>query len=1087
MNQAILLLIFSVLQFMAVTSYSQSIMLSLNVDKAGVGEMLKGMDNESFSLLEEASFKQPQSKVIIGRVTDRNDEPLVGVTVQVMGATTGTFSDLNGNYRLEVPSDTQSLVFSFIGMRKQEVTIAGRSIINIMMEQEAIGMDEVVVIGYGTVRRSDLTGSTSSMKGDGIGDLPVTSMEQAMQGRMAGVQITSSSGEPGAGINVIVRGASSISGGNQPLYVIDGVPIFNNSGSLAGEFENNDGGMTQINMLSALNPNDIESIEVLKDASATAIYGSRGANGVIMITTKKGQVGKGRIDVGYMSSYALSPRLVPLVNAQDYATYVNEFSVNTGREPVFDGSYHGSASGDSIYFPQPAEMSSLVGEGTNWQKEVMQNARSHEVNLRFSGGDRNLRYNLSGGFLADQGLLKNTDFARANIRANLNAQLSERVSIDWNATGSNINSNRTGTNTARSLTGGPERNSVMMKIFMSSPVNKPEHNLFFDEVENSNAFYGMMNPLKDLYNEYFKKNTYMVVSNLDVNFKLLEHLNFTTRGGITRMNDAQDRYWNTNTSLGFRTNGKSLYNTALLTQLLNENFLSYNRSTKMHFINAIAGFSIEQKIGERLTYGFQDYSIPLENGLYNNAYAGSLDPALPSSYKSKAILLSYYARMTYNYAGRYLFTFTTRADGSSVFAANNKWAVFPSAGIGWNFNQEKFLANLKWLSTGKLRLSYGVSGNQAINPYNSLPSLAAYNFGFITGRVTGVVLNDPGNIDLKWETTSQLDFGFELGVLENRYRLTVDLYEKDTRDLLQVMPVLSQSGFSSMLTNFGSMQNRGIEVELSTMPVRQRNFTWQLDVNFARNIAEITDLGELNYIDFTSTITNYDDITHRLIMGGRLGDFFGLQTAGLLSAEDVANNYPTYRGAVREGDLKFADNNDDGLISMTDAVVLGNAFPDYTFGVSNTIDYKKLSLSFLIRGAIGQKVMNWHHFLTSYGKGDGGVPTQDYFNDRWSPDNLDAYYPRPSGFGLAVSDRLIEDGSFIRLQSLTLSYNLSGSLQWLTNARIYVTGYNLFVIHNYSGYDPEVSAYGQNLLRAGIDKGTYPRPRMISMGINLGL
>jgi TonB-linked SusC/RagA family outer membrane protein len=1029
----------------------------------------------------------PESKKINGLITDEKGVPIIGASIIDNVGKTGTITNINGMFSLEV-KDQSVITISFIGYKQTLLKLNKANYYKIILEEDSKALDEIVVVGYGTLKKRDLTGSSVSLKGGAFENSPTTTMEQSMQGRMAGVLVSSSSGEPGAGINITVRGTSSISGGNQPLYVIDGVPIFNNSSDLAREFESNDGSLTQLNLMSSINPNDIESIEVLKDASATAIYGSRGANGVIMITTKRGKIGKGVIDIDFKTSYSLIPDQVPLVNAKQYATFVNESRLNTGYSPMYDGVYHPTVSGkDSIYFPTPDEIPGLMGNGTNWQREIMRNAKSNDLNFRFSGGDKNMRYNLAGGFLNDEGLLKNTDFTRATLRANIIGQLNNIVSIEWNVTGSNISSNRTATNTLRSITGGAERSSVILKTFMASPVNRPDQNLFFDEVENSNAMYGMMNPLSDLTNEYFKKTNNLAISNIDVKFQISKSLFFTTRGGFTYINDKQDRYWNQNTSLGFISNGKSTYNNSLVTQLVNENFLTFNKQTKNHFINIVLGVSVDTKMIEQLTYGFQDYSIALQNGLYNNSYARSMDPVLPITNKTQANMLSGYGRLTYNYKSRYLFTFTGRGDGASVFAENNKWGFFPSAGLAWNFDQENFLKDVKWLSKGKLRTSYGLSGNQAISPYQSLPSLNTINLGFISGRATGVVLNQPGNPDLKWETTSQLDVGMDLSVFDNRYRFTFDYYEKKTTDLLQNMPVLSESGFSNYLANFGSIRNKGFEVELSTSPINTKNLKWNFDINYSINKSEITDLGELSFIDYTSPISNFTDATHRLVKGGRIGDFFGLQTVGLLTAEDITNGYPTYRGAVSEGDLKFADRNIDGIISAADGTILGNAFPDFTIGINNSIEYKNFTLSFLIRASIGQEVMNWQNFLTSFGSGWGGVPTIKYFNDRWTLENLDAYYPRPAGVGLAVCDRLIEDGSFIKLQNVTLSYKFPPKFKLMRNSQVYITGYNLFSLSNYSGYDPEVSAYGQNLLRAGIDKGSYPRASILTFGFKFSL
>lgn len=477
--------------------------------------------------------------------------------------------------------------------------------------------------------------------------------------------------------------------------------------------------------------------------------------------------------------------------------------------------------------------------------------------------------------------------------------------------------------------------------------------------------------------------------------------------------------------------------------------------------------------------------------MFYDAYASDQDPVMPETTKYETKLLSFYGRMSYNYRGRYYFTGTFRGDASSVFAKNNKWALFPSAGLGWNLHKEDFMEAIDWISNTKLRGSYGLSGNQAIAPYQSLSSLGTKNFSFVDGRDLGVFPAYPGNEDLTWETTRQMDVGIDLGFLKNRYNLTFDYYKKTTDGLLLNMPVLAQSGFSNILSNFGDIVNEGYEVEVSVRAIKKRDLRWNIDMNWSTNEAKIINLNNVEFIDYSTNVSSGSGNsiwpTHRLEEGGKIGNFFGFESDGLLTQEDIDNGYPTLGAAVDVGEMKFVDRNGDGEISLEDGTVLGNAYPDHIFGINNSITYKRFTLSFLIRGAVGQEVMNMLRFKTSLGAGLRGVSSTDYYHNRWTPENPDGVYPRFTGNPTGISDWLIEDGSYIRLQNVTLNYRIPQDISWVRNAEIYLTGFNLYTWTNYSGYDPEVSSYGQNLLRGGVDRGSYPRTTTFTLGVKIGL
>ena len=1036
------------------------------------------------SVIEETPVNQEFK--ITGTVLDADGILLPGASIIEKGTTNGTVTDFDGQFSLIVSNKNAVLIVTYLGYSTLEQAVDGQSTIKLTLLEDTQNLDEVVVIGYGTVKKSDLTGSLSSLKGEVMEMTPITTIEQGMQGRMAGVNISSATGEPGGGMNIIIRGASSVSGGNQPLYVIDGIPFFNNSNDMAGDFENGNASTNQ-NPMSSLNPNDIESIEVLKDASSTGMYGSRGSNGVIMITTKQGKAGKGKINIDFKSSYTMLPETIDLVNAQQYAELMNEFNEYLGDDPIYDGTYHPAQNGEDRYFPTPEEIPDLMGEGTDWQKEIMRHATSNDLNVRMSGGSKDINYNISGGFLNTEGLLKNTSFDRYSLRGGLNFKLNEVVKLSWNVNGSIVTSNRSNTNTTRFNSGGAERSGVIVKAFMSSPVMRVGESWFNDNVENSNGSFGTFNPLVDLTDQYYFKKNYNLNTNLRLDFKITDKLTFVTRGGLRFLHDKQDRYWNLNTSQGNRANGKSLYNSAVIQNLVNENFFTYITKVENHNINLIAGMSIEKKSREAHTYGFQDYSLVFDNGLFYDSYASGQDPVMPITRKIESNLISMYGRLSYNYDGRFYFTSTFRGDASSVFSANNKWALFPSVGLGWNLDKEDFMSDIDWISKTKLRGSYGLSGNQAIAPYQSLPSLGIDNFSFVDGRTLGVLPTVPGNEDLTWETTTQIDAGIDVGFLNNKYSLTFDYYKKTTNDLLLNMPVLSQSGFTNILSNFGNLVNEGYEVEATLKPVRKRDVRWKVDLNWSTNKASISKLNNLEFIDYTTRINGGNVPTHRLGEGGRIGNFFGYETAGLLTQEDIDNGYPTLAGSDDVGEMKYVDHSGDGTISLEDAKILGNAYPDHIFGINNSVTYKHFTLSFLIRGAVGQEVLNMMRIKTHMGAGNRGVAATEYYHNRWTPENPDGIYPRNTGNYTGITDELVEDGSYIRLQNVTLNYKIPQNISWMNMAELYLTGFNLYTWHNYSGYDPEVSSYGQNLLRGGIDRGSYPRTTTFTLGVRIRL
>lgn len=1017
---------------------------------------------------------------IKGRITDGKGAPISGASVTIKGTQRGTTSDEQGRWVLAGVDRDATLVFTIVGYKTQEVSVKGRSEINVQMEISAQSLGDVtVMVGYGTLRKRDVTGSSSGVSAKTISETPASTLENALQGRMAGVNITNTSAEPGGGINIQVRGATSISGSNQPLYVIDGVPQYNDNSRSAAEIN----GFSPTNSMATLNPSDVESVEVLKDASSASIYGSRGANGVILITTKKGRVGKATVDLGYYTALAESPKRIPLATARQYAEFINLTNTNDAALPYFDGTYKVTNNKlDSVYFGRPEE----YGAGTDWQKEIFRDAMTHNFQLTMRGGNESVRYLISGNYLTDQGVVKYSSYKKGSLRANIDAKLNEKLSAVLNLNiASDLNDRAESSNLSTSP-GGFSPSGVIQKAFLASPAVPadaqyyPVYLLLADRGSSS----GLINPLFDLAHTINKRTSFFGQASMDLIYKFSNNLNLTVRGAYNNAASANDMYWGLQTELGYDRGQKAFRSTWNSKSYINEDFITFNKNTSQYNLNVVVGTTVQKELAEGGTLGGELLPIPSDNGLYLIPLYKNI--SIPTTNEASSLLLSGFGRASFSYKNRYLFTFSGRGDGSSKFAENKKWAFFPSVGLGWNFSEEDFMKGVQeTLTSGKIRASYGTSGNQAISAYQSLSSLAPISYGAYGGAVTGIVTNTSENKNLTWETTRQLDLGLDLAFAQNRYRVSLDVYRKTTDNLLQAKTVPSESGYSTILSNFGSIRNQGIELELGARLIQDRNFTWNADFNISANRNKILDLGE--GVDYYNAASGQADYTHRLTVGGSLGEFWGYRTAGLLTDKDVASGYPALGGSKFEGDLKFADVHKDGIINDADKVALGNAFPKFTLGLSNNFTYGNWSLNILLTGALGYKILNQNLLYSTYGS-YFGVPSQKYLHNYWTPDHKDAYYPRPSAAAVnnVTSDRLIEDGTNVRIKNLSLRYNFSRLPKWATRAQVYLTASNLYTFTRYDGYDPEVSGYGQNILTPGVDIGSYPRTRLWTLGVDLG-
>ena len=1011
------------------------------------------------SLLFFTIIAQAQS-TISGTVTDGDtNAPLPGV--DVVAGTSGVITDFDGNYELNVPENISSLSFSSLGYAPQTIKINDRSIINVVLQSRSEALDEVVIVGYGTVKKSDLTGSVATIDGDAFKELPVTSVDQAIQARAPGVQVTQTSAAPGGGVSVRIRGSNSINSGSEPLYVIDGFPIYpDNSAYGAG------GNRQATNVLASINPNDIQSIEVLKDASATSIYGSRGSNGVVLITTKRGKAGKSK--VSYEGSFSTQTITSPIevLNGSEFATYLNTLETSQGGAPIYS----------------QAEIDAF-GRGTNWLDEVTRVGAIHNHQLTFSGGSESNRYAITGNYHDNAGIIKNTNFKRYGIRLNL----------DNNAFGDllNINSswtyNRTVSNNAPTDRGGP--GGIIITALGLDPTVP---------VRNEDGTYALasydgrfsINPLQELEFVTDQDVTNRVLGTTGFTFNILEGLKFKSSIGADVLNINRTTFYpSVNTRLGRDNAGELTLANRSVANLLNENIVTYTKQiTDNHFIDAVFGYTYQREVNKftsSTTRGITAASVD------QATLQGGPDILTPFSSRREWLLESLLGRINYNYASRYLLTLTFRRDGSSRFGKENKWANFPSVALGWNVSNESFFENsgiFDVMNNLKIRASWGLTGNSEIPVYNSLANLNEYNYVFNGGLVLGLADGRLGNPDLKWESTTMKNIGLDASFFNDRLNLTLDYFDNQTDDLLLFVTIPSSLGFQDILKNSGSLENKGFEVGLDGFLVSNENFKWNIAGNISILRNKLIDLGDSTPF-FSSSTSGHLGVDGSWVEAGNpIGVWRGYDYIGLFQSEEEIANNPS-RSGDQPGYPQYRDVNGDGEISPDDYVIIGDPNPDFTWGLNSTLNFKNFDVGIFFRGSQGFDVRN----LQASEIGDGVQKINQLstvLSDSWTPTNTGAGRPvidgnRDFANSYRDSDYFIEDGSFIRLQNVSLGYTIPDIQKYITKARVFVSGQNLLTITDYSGFDPEVNNRGQNNLNRGDDYDAYPRSRTLTLGVNL--
>jgi TonB-dependent starch-binding outer membrane protein SusC len=1011
---------------------------------------------------------------IAGKIIDATtSEPIIGASIVVKGTTKGAITDDNGAFSLLVPDDAV-LVVSFVGYQTQEIPVGTTTNFTISLAPDAKLLDEFVKVGYGEIKKSDLTGAVSKLNYAETSVQPVTSIDQYIQGRVSGVQITQNTGAPGAGMSFLIRGAASVTGSNQPLIILDGFPIETGSNSLSangfvsGDFSRS---APPTNPLAAINPNDIESIEILKDASSTAIYGSRGANGVVLITTKKGNAKKDQINYTFRFDNSRLPRKIDLLNTEDFINYANEARFNNGLDTAY----------------RPAEIAAVIGNNYNWQDLIYQEALSQEHQLSASGGDDRTTYMVSGNYANQIGIVKNSYFTRAGVRANLNRKINQRFQLSANISGT-YNINRSAQQTNQN---GSPQGSVITGALTFRPLVTP----FANDDQSEPNLTADNNPLTLIQNGKNLSISQVILANVRGDYKLTKELTFSSTFGANYNNAERNAFLPAGTGQGTLSNGYAFYGQNNNINYLAENTLNFNHTFKnKHRISAVAGYSYQKFFNRSLVMSATNFSSQLLGfDQLNLANATSI----PATSNQNYSLSSFIGRVNYAIKDRYLVTFTGRSDGASRLPEGNKWAFFPSAAIGWNVHKEGFFKGIKSINELKFRASYGITGNQNVGLYAPFSRVQVQRAVTNGNVVSGLAQSTLANTDARWETTNQWNAGVDLSFFESRLKFGFELYNRKTTDLIISLALPTSSGFASYNGNNGSIENKGYEFDLKGV-ILDKKFKWDAIANYSVNKNKITALGNDVQIfgeNFYAQYSIQQPITTALI-GYPVGSFFGYKLDGIYQTKEEIAAGPKVTGTVLPGDFKFKDVNGDGSITTADRTIIGNPNPDFTFGLTNNFAYKNLSLSVFVMGIVGQDVANMNRFTL-----DGmnyltlSNIRREAYENRWRGAGTSNFYPAPRGATspayTTFSDFLIEDASFVRLKNVTLAYDLpTKAVKWLRSAKVFVTGTNLFTLTDYKGYDPEVNGSPNpnttNALNFGIDMGTIPQYRTISAGVSVG-
>lgn len=1038
----------------------------------------------TFFLLICGSVMFAQTRTVKGKVVDKANEPLIGVAVNIKNTSQGSITDFEGNYSIQVNTENAVLVFSYIGYDKQEIKVGARNVIDVVMHEASIALDQVVVVGYGTSKRGDVTGSISSIDAAEIKKVPVVNVGQALQGRMSGVQVTNNDGTPGAGVQVLIRGVGSF-GDNSPLYVVDGYPGAS---------------------ISNLNPSDIQSIDVLKDASAAAIYGNRAANGVVIITTKRGNADKMQLSVDATVSVQFKPSTFDVLNAQDFASLATEISKKENA-PVLDA------------WANPSGLRTI-----DWQDLMYRAGLKQNYNLSLRGGSEKVQTSISLGLTNQEGVVRFSDYKRYNI-----ALTQDYKPLKWLKSSTSLRYAYTDNKTVfGSGQGGVGRLAKLIPTMTGNPLT--------DEVENANGVFGFYdknaNAVRDNENVYARSKSndqknisHNLIANTSLEINPFKGLVFKTNFGISYgassgydFNPYDDRVPTTRLAT-YRQYASNSF------EYLWENTLNYSNTFGKHSIDVLGGVSIQENTARNMSVYGEGLS---SDGLRN---LGSLQTMRDISGNQQTwSLASQFARLTYKFAERYILTGTVRRDGSSRFMRGNRWGVFPSVSAAWRIKEESFLKDVDFISNLKLRASYGEAGNQNIGLFQYQSSYTtgkrSSNYGYVFGQdktyIDGMVQAFLPNPNLKWETSKQTDIGIDLGFFNNKLMLTADYYIKKSSDFLLEIQMPAQTGFTKATRNVGSVKNNGFEFSVDYRD-NSHDFKYGVNVNLTtvKNKIERLSPGKdavanLQSLGFPTTGNTSWAVFSMSKVGGSIGEFYGFQTDGIIQnqAEIDALNANAHRlnqddnvwyiaSGTAPGDRKFIDQNGDGVITDADRVSQGSPLPKFYGGINLSGEYKGFDFNLFFNYSVGNKILNFvkRNLISMGGEGSIGLQNvgKEFYDNRWTETNPTNKYPRAVWSDVSgnsrVSDAFVEDGSYLRLKNIEVGYTLPANIlkkASISKLRIFASVQNLFTITGYSGMDPEIgqsmsssTGVAGGVTASGVDVGIYPYSRFFTMGFNL--
>ena len=1050
-----------------------------------------------FTLLLLPLFAFSQGKIVSGVVNDDMGGPLPGATVQVKGSESiGSITDFDGKFTIAIRDGETKIIISYVGFESQEVDVEGQNNILVSLEQDVSELEEVVVIGYGTVLKKDLTGSVSSVKVSETISRQSTTVDQLLQGRAAGVQVTQNAANPGSGISVRIRGTSSLRGNNEPLYVVDGIIISSASEDVVATGGNNTG-QEQQNGLNGINPRDIEDIQVLKDASATAIYGSRGANGVILITTKKGTPNEVKTNFFVNTSMRSVTKTYDVLDAYDYARYRNESNLRTTATQFPAFHIEGNQLYQIVNNDGNVSISDTPVTTVDWQDELLNLSTSLSVGGSVSGGSDNGNYYLSAGFNDQKGLAKNSSFKSGDIRLNLNQTLSPKIKINARLSGF---FSSTDFAEGGDLIGSANQ-SFIRNLLSFRPI-LPDG---LEDAENIDDL-GISSPYSFIEDFEDKSNENRFFGSLTATFDLgLKGLSYQVRAGGNIRTKERRRFYGLTTFVGLNANGQLQLSNMNASSFQVVNTLRFNRTfNRKHRINSVFGLTYDQRTTKNMTYVVQDF-VTLEKTT-EQPFLGQVISSPLANLDRETKLFSILGRVNYAFNNKYILTASFRRDGVSKFLEDQRYGFFPSVALAWNAHREGFIKNIDAIDQLKLRVGWGQIGNHGIGAYGTLSNYGI-NSSVLYGTPTNgtsvpLILNNIANATLTWETTEQSNIGVDFSLADGLVTGTVDAYDKTTKDLLVSSNIAPSTGFSNLIVNRGELSNKGLEIALQVNPIS----TDDLDISFGGNIAfNETRIEGLSsqplspilidgsyedrrfYLGNTISRGNYFKYPANIfIEGEETALFYGFETDGIYQTGD------TTVGGAQAGDVRIIDQNGDNIIDISDRTIIGNPNPDYTFGINLSVRYKSFSLSALVNGVYGNDIVNGN--LIQMGNAEGLFRNilSDAYHGAWRPEKPSNSYPRIGYLGndgpefLAISDRYVEDGSYLRLNNVTLGYDLPiNENNTIKGANIYVTGQNLLTLTNYSGYDPEITSFMWTGLISGVDWNGPPNSRNILIGLNL--